>query len=354
MSGGSVYQRADGYWAAAVAVGGKRVVRYAKTERAAKGVLEELQRTHYLGTLSAPTKVTVREWVAQWLEWQSTRLRPSSLTAYERVVALLLPHVGHLRLDRLTAPAVALAFSKLERAKVGRRTVEQAYTYFHGCIERAVTLGMLGSNVVSKVPRPSAQSEDRAQWTLADMQRFLAATDTADTRYAPLFVVLLGTGLRISEALGLRWADVDLAAPTVTVRRGVVWVGAQHSVQPPKSRAGARTLTLPPFAVAALNRLPRALHSDSPVFCTETDTLPATGNLRRALRRVCAVAGVPYVGLHGLRHAHASVLVASGVDIKTAQKRLGHSSVALTLNVYAHALGADSGAASAVGRVLEA
>ena len=187
-------------------------------------------------------------------------------------------------------------------------------------------------------------------WTLEQTQQFLGACASSRSHYAPLFVFLCGTGLRVSEALGLRWGDVTTDA--ISIRRALVAnAGRNPSIQAPKSGAGNRTVTLTAPAAAALTRLQRG-PDEAAVFLTSIGTLPGHHNLLRALKAVCVHAGVPPVGLHQLRHVHASMLLAHGVDLASVSRRLGHSNVAITASVYTHAVHQDRAAASAFDRAL--
>ncbi|MCX6021665.1 MAG: hypothetical protein NTZ05_08030, partial [Chloroflexi bacterium] len=118
---GSVYQRGDGYWVATVTLAGRRIVKYAKTEREAKQKLADLQREHFDGTLAAPVKLTVSEWIEQWLEQSQPNLRPSTHYTYSSTLPPLTALIGHVRLYRLTPAAIASALSKLQRQGKGAR-----------------------------------------------------------------------------------------------------------------------------------------------------------------------------------------------------------------------------------------
>lgn len=350
---GSVYQRkSDGRWIAAFWLGDKKIVKYAASERDAKHLLSTLQREHHVGTLAAPTKVTLETWATDWLAQVAPTLRPSSQQTYRYALDRVLPSLGKARLDKLTAPVIAHAFARLAAVHGATRALEQSYTYLHACLERAVLLGMVGHNPMDRVPRPKAPKPDGTYWTVEQAQSFLATATGADLQYAPLLVFLLGTGMRVSEALGLRWADLDLTTGTAQVHRALVWVGQQPAIQQPKSSKGHRTIALPDFVLSTLANLPRPLTPDLPIFTTGTGSTPEPANVRRTLRTLCERATVPTIPVHGLRHVHASLLIRSGIDIKTAQARLGHATAAMTLNVYATALGADSSAADAVNRIV--
>src|SRR4051794_11311884 len=102
---GSVYQRTDGRWVAAIAIAGKRIVRYAKTRREASQSLQALSREYHLGTLSTPSERTFSEWISQWLSMREVQLRPSAHRAYRQALKPISEEIGHIRLHKIT-PAV--------------------------------------------------------------------------------------------------------------------------------------------------------------------------------------------------------------------------------------------------------
>lgn len=349
---GSLYQRQDGYWVAALTVNGRRIVRYARTQRAAKEKLASLQREHYLGTLAHPTKLTVADWIEEWLRQGETTLRPSTLRVYRQVLTLVLGYIGSGRLDHLTPVMVAGALNSLRRKGRGSRQLQLAYTYLRTALQRAVDLGMLGHNPAAKAPKPRHEPSERHYWSAEEMRRFLAVAQGSHYQHASLLAFLLGSGLRISEALGLRWEDVDMGQGLVHVRRAVVYAGQEATLQRPKTKAGERTVTLPDFALDLLRRKPRPLTDDAPVFTTTTSTTPTPGVIRDTLVLLCDQAQVPFVNVHGLRHCHAALLLSQGLDLQVLRRRLGHATVDMSVNRYAYALRPDSDAAEAVQQAL--
>jgi integrase len=187
--------------------------------------------------------------------------------------------------------------------------------------------------------------------------------------FSARFVAATATGMRRGELCGLQWGDIDLDAATLTVRRSLEETRAIGlRIKEPKSKAGRRTVALPPSAVALLRdyKIKRMefrvsvgagkLTDETPVF---QDTKTGEGWLRpsrvsHGWRRFVVAKGLPQVTFHALRHTHVSLLLNKGVDILTISRRIGHSKASITLDVYAHLMGgADQEAALVIEGVLK-
>jgi integrase len=187
---------------------------------------------------------------------------------------------------------------------------------------------------------------------------------TQNHRLGALWAVLTYTGLRLGEGLALRWQDVDLDAETLTVRRTVARIRGAWVESPPKTQAGERVLTLPVAAVAALRhqrsrqvawRLAAgsAWIDQGGVFTGRLGRRLPSHDVQRRTREVCLKLGLPPLTPHGLRHLHASVLLAEGLPLPAVSARLGHADPSITARVYSHALKQqDQQAAALLQRVL--
>jgi integrase len=328
---------------------GHRYSVYGRTAAEARSKLHELVHRHRLGELPAlpPRRpLTLSEWAGQWLRDCDGRLRPRTVFTYRQAIAPLLALVGHLRLDRLEPLHFHYALSVLREKGLGSRTLQQGYTYLRACLETARKLGLIASNPLARVPRPRHERQQAKDWGLEDMRAWLRAALDDGTPLASMLALMLLTGLRPGEASGLQWGDVDVEAATLTVRRSVTWAGSQWHIGRPKSKAGERSIVLPSLALGLLTRLPRqSIHlfwQDRPPY-----------RLSGTMGELCQKANVPRRPAHYLRHCHASLLAASGLDVKTLQRRLGHAQASVTLGVYAHALTEmDMRAAELVDRAL--
>ena len=192
------------------------------------------------------------------------------------------------------------------------------------------------------------------------------ARDLLDRLYGqPLYLIAslgLATGLRRSEILALRWRDVDLDAGRLRVEQALEQTTAYGvRVKGPKTKHGRRTISLPAQAVADLRAHWRAQQEqrlalgvgkspdDSPVLATFDGKLQSPGAISAAWGRAMEAIGMPEITLHSLRHTHASMLIASGMDILTISRRLGHASPTITLGTYGHLIhGTDDRAAKII------
>jgi integrase len=344
------YRRKGRGWQAAIRLGGQRYWVSGRTRRECQEKLLALIERHRRGQLAPPLRLTLGEWCDLWLREGEARWRPTTLRRRRQVLSPLLLRMGGLRLSRLEPLHLAAALEELRREGMGTRSLELCWDTLHACLEEAVRRGLLGYNPMQRVPRPRHQPREARDWTLEDMRRFLGAALGDERPLAWGLALVLLTGLRVGELLGLRWEDIDWSAGALQVRRSVTWAGKEWHVSKPKSKSGERVLSLPSLALRLLERLPR----DS-VYLLWRQRPPAPKEMSDLMRQLCERAGVPRRPPHYLRHAHSSVLVSLGLDVKTLQRRLGHASASVTLDVYAYALGEmDRQAAEVLDRALGA
>lgn len=350
---GSVYQRKDGKWVAQVTLGSRRVYRYTKTKAEAQRKLNDLRLQRHQGKLTAPTAITLSAWLDTWLDMLSADLRPSTILTYRTATAHIAQVLGDTLLHRLNPLLLTQAFSELQRNGTGQRRLQLAHGYLRACLARAVDLELLASNPMDRVPRPRWTATKRRYWTVDEVRRFILTGLSEPGWYHPLFVFLVSTGLRISEAIALTWADVDWKQQTVQVDKSLVWSGATCNSVPPKTKAGNRLVALPASAVDALRLVSREHEPEARIFQTTVGGPPHPTRLRKYLRTLCDKAEVPYVNVHGLRHVAAMLALEATGDPYAVQRRLGHSNVNVTIGIYGYSARDDSQVASALDRLLD-
>lgn len=341
---GTLTRRRDGRWAGSVMLAGRRYFVYGATRSEAAEKLQALLAQYTLGRLRPPTRLSLADWWGEYL--RSRTLRPTTRAGYERAMAPVLQEVGHLRLDKLTPVVLQALFVRL-RERHGSRLCQHAYDALRACLNAAVRAELLPRNPLLAVPRPKHTPKERPVWGPAEVQRFLRACETSASRYGPALALLVLTGLRVGELLGLTWNDIDLGAGVLHVRRQLTFVDRRPVEGPPKSRSGLRTIALPERAVRLLQGLPRDGVAVFPQAHPE--------GLRTTLRRLCARHGLPPVAVHDLRAIHATLLAAAGLEVRAVQHRLGHSDPRLTLKHYTRLLrDSERRAAEALDRALAA
>jgi integrase len=228
------------------------------------------------------------------------------------------------------------------------RSIANVLTPLRLALGAAVAEGLLDANPAEQVVLPRRRAgrawsmRERRYLTRAELARLL---DEVPPKWGPLFELLAATGLRISEAVGLRWSDLvlDGATPHLRVRRAIV----KGAIVAPKSRHGARLIPLT-SALAAMLRAhrPRAAAEDAYVFPGRDGAASDQGSLRRRVLVPAAErAGLDGVGFHTLRHTCASMLIESGLSPLRLQRWMGHHSPAFTIETYEHLIDGDLGPA---------
>jgi len=349
---GSVTRRADGRWmgrfyAWTTTGTRKRITVYGRTRKEATEKMREAQEHNRQGIPVPDTAWKLGDWLDHWLEHVvSLNRRPATYRLYEMTVRLYLkPGLGSSALTRLSASRVQAFFNGQLAAGRSIRTVQVMKTVLSSALSRAMREELVVRNVARLAELPTWERSTITPWTVADARAFLDAAKN-DPLY-PAFVLLLLYGLRRGEVLGLRWRDIDEDDGEIRVRQQVQRINGELRLYPVKTAAGRRDLPLLPVAQTVLDlrrqaqaadraELGRAWLDNGLVFTTKTGRPVEPRNLVRSFHRICGGNELRPIKVHHLRHTTATLLKNVGVPARDAQIILGHSRLAVTLEIHTH------------------
>jgi integrase len=313
----------------------------------AQAYLNQVLRDRDLGLFTEPSRKTLNEYLDQWLETAvKSRVRERT---YEDYVTLLARYVrGPLegrRLSQITPMEVQALYTQMTERGLSARTVRYTHGVLRDAFQQAVKWQLLPRNPAQFVDLPRQEHHEMRAFSPEQATRFLEASQ-GDPLY-PLFLLALTTGMRPGEYLALQWKDLNFETGALSVCRTLARNG---QFEDPKTARSRRSVTLLPTVTQALrsHRAQQAAWrlSQGPtyknmdlVFASETGGPLNEHNLvRRHFKPILKAAGLPNARLYDLRHTCATLLLAAGENVKVISERLGHASVALTLDTYSHVL----------------
>lgn len=305
----------------------------------AQARLDELERIKR--DLAPPDlrTLTVGDFLRRWVMGM-TDLAPMTYRQHEMIVRVHLEPAFRHKLLTALRPSDVDAY--LSRRDLHPQTLRHHRSTLRRALNDAVRDQYIASNPAALSRPPRLRTTERRYLTAAEARRLI---DTSrDDRLWPLWTLLVTTGLRLSEALGLAWSDVDLDAGTVRVARRLLRVNGEWRTTQPKTAKSRRTVMLIPQAVEALReqRVRQDEWRDSPkpidglVFTTPSGKPIHGPNVLPSFYRALERAGLPRLTLHDLRHSCATMLLTAGVPLPVIAKTLGHSSIRVTADLYAH------------------
>ena len=325
------------------------------TRRDAERAMREAMGLADAGQHVDPSTVTVSEYLRIWLEGQA--VKATTFVDYRQQIELrLIPHVGGLKLQQLDAFALDRCYRSLEREggqrgqPLAAKTVRKAHAVMSQALNDAVRRNLVARNVAKDAKPPKQTASEMDFWSEDEAVQFL--TYVAAERLAAMWRLLLGTGMRRGEVIGLKWSAVDVEAERLEiVRQRTIAAGrvVEHS---PKSARGRRTLDLSP-AVAATLRTWKAAQAQERqtagpawigrgyVFTWEDGRPLHPQSPTSWIRPLAEAAGVPAIRLHDRRHTFATIALRRGVQATIVSRYLGHSDIATTLRTYAHVIPSD-------------
>lgn len=282
---------------------------------------------------SSASRVSFESIVERW--WQTREGHRPSTRARDRMVLDhdVLPALGEALLVEITHEVVQEWVNQLA-TRLAPSSVQRSFTVLRQVLDLAVDIRALSFNPSERTRLPRRQRFE-ARFLTADELEQLASTVEARSR--AMVLVMAWATLRIGEAIGLRRSDLDLRSGRIRVTNNVVEVGGKLHEGPPKTRAGRRTMTLPPSVVAEL-RLHIARFGGSPYVFTTVDheVLHAEDWRTNTWRPAVDATGLAPLRPYDLKHTGVALLAAAGVDPMEIAQRAGHSSVAFTYERYGH------------------
>lgn len=303
-----------------------------------------------------PTITTYRELVALWWESYKNTIKPNSQQSMEGIVRLhILPVFGDYKLDKLTTPIIQQQVNKwADKANKGEKGAYANYSFLNNINRRilqyGVTMQAIKHNPARDViiPRKQQNKEHKVKFfSNQELKQFLDYLEDLDqSSYENffdyvLYKTLLASGCRIGEALALEWSDIDLKKGTINISKTL---NRYQETNTPKSKAGLREIDIDKATVSLLKQYKKRQQvqswqlgrSEGIVFTPFTTKYAYACLLRKRLQSHFKAAGVPDISFHGFRHTHASLLLNSGIPYKELQHRLGHSTLAMTMDTYSH------------------
>ncbi len=314
------------------------------------------------GHQTAPVKF--QDYAEEWFKLHAElKLKTRTIESYHWLKRRVYAGIGHIRMDRITPRQIQKFIKDMTKAgrvdnksgnkgKLSAKTIKLHVSFISTVFDHALKMQIVQSNPCKSVTLPKIIQKEKEIYTVEETKRLidlLLKESPEHMDFALFFILAIFTGFRRGELLGLEWSDFDFEYKTVSVRRtSNVTPGKGTYTDTPKTKTSNRTLKLPDGVIENLLNYRRHQNIEKMKIgskWTETDRLftqwdgkPMHPNSpHKYFQRFCERTGMRFVSIHNWRHLNASVMIANGVDVKTVQTCLGHSSANTTLQIYCHA-----------------
>ena len=343
------------YWEARYTEGydpgtGKQIQRSitGKTQKEVAQKLKAATAAIDAGTYSAPSKMTVGQWLDIWTVEYLGGVKPRTKDNYQGVVrSRIKPGLGAVKLDTLTPHTIQSYYNGLTKEGLAPKTVKNIHGILHKALQQAVANGYIRINPADSCILPRAVRRELAPMDEDMIAAFLKAI--SGHPFEELFTVTLFTGMREGEALGLLWDCVDLTKGTLLIDKQLQLIRGskgQYQMVPTKNSKG-RKISLAPSVVVTLRRVKHkqlenrlrygeCWEDSGFVFTDDLGHHLSASSVYKSFKKVMEQIGSPSTRFHDLRHSYAVASIKSSDDIKTVQENLGHATAAFTLDVYGH------------------
>jgi integrase len=361
---GSIYQReVDGRWFGSIVVGfdakgrQRRRTVSAKSRREVVSKLTKLQRDISDGLSPHLESISLAQLLTRWHEDVLPRqVRESARQHYWSIARIhLIPILGAKKLSALTTLDVDGLLAVKARQGCAPSTVRRIRAVLCQALDQGVRWGYVTRNVAKLSRSPKLPRKEGRTMSPQQVQIFLSALSSHP--HESLYALMLATGLRRGEALGLRWVDYDEEFGTLQVCRQLQRLASGLVAVDTKTSTSRRSVNLPQGIVGMLEtrreqQLEEAINlgqewiNNGYIFTTKLGTPLDPRNLLREFKGICEAAGLGDWHIHELRHSAASLMLAQGVKIQVVSDILGHASIRMTADVYGHILAPDRQAAA--------
>jgi integrase len=374
---GSIDESGENAWRLRYRIDGERYAKHFKgTKTDAQKELTRLLREGDTGTHVAPEKITLGEWIAQWMALTERNVNARTSERYGELLRChAVPNLGTKQLQKITPTDIDNLYVKLEKT-LAPRTVHHVHTVLGACLKSAIKKKLISASPVAGAEAPSPGEADHGMALDAEQLRNLVQGFRGSVLF-PIVATAAFTGARRNEVLGLRWRDLDVANKTLRIERAVEETEKFGlTFKEPKTARGKRTITIDDDLIALLIaerekylRLTAGIPAVAPVDLSlvrlPDDALmfpnpPAKGvafslssprnprNTTKEFVRKATALGFRGLRFHDLRGAHETALLDAGVPVHVVAARCGHDPAVLLRSYAKRTRKADVTAAAAI------
>ena len=354
-------------------VQGKQIRRYstwtppegltpAKAKKAAERAAdawEEVMRSEYEKDLQNSERVMTKELVNSKMTltsfvydvWFPLRVnngenKPKTVSYYSDTAKNIVPYFNGVSIQNIGSTDIQRFFNYLHTEKhYSNQYIHHHFRCLNLIFDFAISHGILLENPMERVNKPKLQKRKVDALSQEEATAFFHALESCPLDFRCLLHLLITTGLRRGECIGLKWRDIDESRSMIQIERNVTYTAKTRiAVNTPKTAASSRIVPIMDSTLALLRRLkqhrqsenPTAILEDSFIFPSESDIFSPRNPdaVTRRVKRFMKAQSLPDMSPHDLRHSCATLLLSSGADVKSVQEILGHTNASTTLNFY--------------------
>lgn len=331
---------------------GKRARQYSTvngTKKEAEAMLTRLINEADNGGIFKPSTLRLSDWLHEWLKLYLPNIEETTRAGYrDRIDNKIIPHLGSIPLCNLRTTEIQCWVNMLSTEEnLAPKSVKNVFLNLKAALDKAVLLNMIAKNPCTGVELPKLKKYNAEVYDENEIQKLIDAIQGTDMY---LFVMLeILTGLRRGELAELKWSDIDLEKGIIHITRSTVLANGKKITKAPKSLSGTRDIAIGEQLTLILKKEHTKYLADRIKFGADfidsghVIRQPkgkefSPDSLTQKWIRFRTAKGLKDIRLHDLRHTCATSMLLAGINIKVIQKRLGHSDISTTMNIYAHVL----------------
>lgn len=317
------------------------------SRKAAEKDLPQILSKIQTGNFVEPTKMKMKEFLQEWLKIKKSDVAYNTFETYKRHIENhIVPAIGNIPLSKIRVMHAQKMYGDLEKKNLSKTSIHKTYSVLKNALRYAYKTDLIAVDIAGKIDNPKKDTKEMKFWTKEEVRLFLE--EAKGDQYYVFFHLAVSTGMRPGEILGLKWDDIDPKEQTIQVIRSL---SRNMELVPPKTNAGKRLISIDEKTIEELKKhrtnqkrdklkAGKAYKDEGFVIATQIGTPVSHRNILRNWYRITKplfeTKKLSEIRLYDLRHTHASILLSEDIHPKIVSERLGHSSVRMTLDTYAH------------------
>ena len=346
--GVGISQRKDGiYMARFTDRIGKRRQQYFKKLQKCRQWLAGARFEDEHASINAFGNMTVKTWFHYWIKnVKNANVKKNTIESYmNRFKNNIEPYIGNMLLKEIKPLHCQNILNQMVMSNYKNSTIGMIRTAMKILFDDAVDNEIIVRNPVTKTVKCTQGKESAVKTAITIDEQKIFLEFAKSSSYYNQYAFILQTGIRVGEMIGLRWSDVDFENKVLHISRTANQISGNWVVSAPKSKSGVRDIPLTNEAITILNEVKRReIFNVIPIQCQDIIFVSRNGrpidnsSYNAALKKICEKAGISHISMHTLRHTFATRCIEAGMQPKTLQSILGHSSIDVTMDIYVHVM----------------